>query len=412
MAKKLTYQEFIKKLKHSDKYDYSLLTEEWFIKNYKNTKTQIPIICKKCNNKYYPSFNDHNMTKGGCALGCWGNRSSRLTFNEFKERIKDYLKENNYNLIIDEQWWQKNYKSKKKTKVKILDKNVSKDSSQIFIMSVEQILAGYKNPNTKSERFKMSFRDFLARVKKRAKNKFKNYYLLINEQWWQKNYENINTKIPLKCKKHKKIVYQTVTSFFNPNYEACKKCGYLKIKRTYKSYKDEISKIFPDYKFENLTEEEFQYRYTNNHKTRIKVYCQEHGWFERPLFVLQNGLGCPKCSKKSKGEEAIQNFLEKNKIDYIREWKLPETQTRLDFYLPKYNIAIEYDGIQHFKPIDFAGKGQKWARERFREDKQRDFLKNKLCHIYKINLIRIPYWNFKNLKNYILKIFKREKIKI
>lgn len=26
-----------------------------------------------------------------------------------------------------------------------------------------------------------------------------------------------------------------------------------------------------------------------------------------------------------------------------------------DFYLPDYNICIEYDGIQHFKPIEKWG---------------------------------------------------------
>ena len=400
MPKKLTYEEFLKKLKHPDKYDYSMLTREWFEKNYKNTKTKIPVICKKCNNIYYPSFNDHNMTKGGCNKGCWGNRASRLTFNEFKKRIKNYLKNNKYELLINEKWWQENYKSKKKTKVKIFDKNIN----EFFEMSVEQVLAGHKNPKTKNERLKLSFDEFLAR----AKSKFKKYYILFNEKWWQENYKNLETKIPVKCKKHKEIYFQSVASFLNSDYEACKKCGYLKIKRTYKSYINEISKIFPEYKFENLTEEEFQKRYIDNHKTRIKVLCPIHGWFERPLFVLQNGLGCPKCSKKSKGEEKIQNFLEKNKIKYIKEWKIPNTQVRVDFFIPLCKIAIEYDGIQHFKPIDFAGKGQEWARKSFIESKQRDFLKNKLCHIYKINLIRIPYWEYNNLENYLIKIFKRE----
>ena len=32
-----------------------------------------------------------------------------------------------------------------------------------------------------------------------------------------------------------------------------------------------------------------------------------------------------------------------------------KNKLRFDFYLPKYNVLIEYDGMQHFKPIIFFG---------------------------------------------------------
>ena len=40
-------------------------------------------------------------------------------------------------------------------------------------------------------------------------------------------------------------------------------------------------------------------------------------------------------------------------------------QQSLDFYLIDYNIAVECQGEQHFKPIDFAGKGEKWMNQLF-----------------------------------------------
>ncbi|WP_297503718.1 hypothetical protein, partial [Thermococcus sp.] len=71
--------------------------------------------------------------------------------------------------------------------------------------------------------------------------------------------------------------------------------------------------------------------------------------------------------------------------------------------IPYHNLAFEYDGEYHFKKIP--------KREnQFKKTKQRDFLKNKLCHIYKINLIRIPYWDFNNLKEVLLKLLKRERV--
>jgi very-short-patch-repair endonuclease len=62
----------------------------------------------------------------------------------------------------------------------------------------------------------------------------------------------------------------------------------------------------------------------------------------------------------------------------------------LDFYLPDYNIAIECQGIQHFKPVDFANKGLAWANNEFNKNLKRDKRKNKLC---KENGIQILYFS-------------------
>jgi hypothetical protein len=57
---------------------------------------------------------------------------------------------------------------------------------------------------------------------------------------------------------------------------------------------------------------------------------------------------------KSKGEEAIANILNNLHITFEREKIFNTCKAinnvfyRFDFYLPKYNIIIEYDGRQHF----------------------------------------------------------------
>ena len=43
-----------------------------------------------------------------------------------------------------------------------------------------------------------------------------------------------------------------------------------------------------------------------------------------------------------------------------------------DFYLPQYNLLIEYQGEQHEKPIDFTGKGMKYAKKRFQIQQEHD----------------------------------------
>jgi very-short-patch-repair endonuclease len=57
---------------------------------------------------------------------------------------------------------------------------------------------------------------------------------------------------------------------------------------------------------------------------------------------------------ESYGEQVIDNILSKLKVNYVREKEFSEMVSekgfplRLDFYIPEFNIAIEYDGEQHY----------------------------------------------------------------
>ena len=83
-----------------------------------------------------------------------------------------------------------------------------------------------------------------------------------------------------------------------------------------------------------------------------------------------------------------------------------------DFYLPDYNVCIEYDGIQHFEPVDFGGKGQEWACQQFESLKLRDDIKNAYCAANNIPLCRIKYTqNIKTTLDVFLKNFKENTTK-
>ena len=47
---------------------------------------------------------------------------------------------------------------------------------------------------------------------------------------------------------------------------------------------------------------------------------------------------------------------------------------------------IEYDGKQHFEPIDFFG-----GEDGFRKTQERDKIKNAYCKSHNIPLLRLPY---------------------
>lgn len=84
-----------------------------------------------------------------------------------------------------------------------------------------------------------------------------------------------------------------------------------------------------------------------------------------------------------------ESFGDKYKIisQGIPEWLSPQ---RFDIYFPDLNIAIEYQGEQHFRPVDFGGKGKKTAKKQFIENQRRDEEKrqksiNNNCHLIYVN---------------------------
>ena len=60
----------------------------------------------------------------------------------------------------------------------------------------------------------------------------------------------------------------------------------------------------------------------------------------------------------------MASFLQMNEIIYIEQKKFKDWlgAQSLDFYLPEYNIAIECQGLQHYKPVDFAGKRKRMGK--------------------------------------------------
>lgn len=71
----------------------------------------------------------------------------------------------------------------------------------------------------------------------------------------------------------------------------------------------------------------------------------------------------------------------------------------LIFFIPERNLVIEYDGEQHFAPVDFANKGLLWAKGIFQQTVRHDNIKNNYCLTNGINLLRIPYFDFDNIED-------------
>lgn len=92
----------------------------------------------------------------------------------------------------------------------------------------------------------------------------------------------------------------------------------------------------------------------------------------------------------SGGEERISSYLhehciefEKEKTFYGCEYK---RDLRFDFFIPSINTVIEYQGVQHYEPVEFFG-----GKEDFAIRQIRDRIKLDYCKTHCINYTTISY---------------------
>lgn len=108
--------------------------------------------------------------------------------------------------------------------------------------------------------------------------------------------------------------------------------------------------------------------------------------------------------KESKGEAIIKQTLMNLCVEFEREKKFDGCRNvkllPFDFYLPQWNIAIEFDGEHHFRFKGFWNGG----RTTLEVTQKNDRIKNNYCKKNKIKLIRFPF----NMVNKIEKIIQQE----
>lgn len=118
----------------------------------------------------------------------------------------------------------------------------------------------------------------------------------------------------------------------------------------------------------------------------------------------QQSCGC----LKSKGEEKIKSLLREMGVDFLSEYSFPalkkEKPLRFDIYIPSFNVLIEYQGEQHYRPVDFFG-----GETQFLKQKQNDLMKKEFCISNNFKLVIIPYTDFVLLnKEYLWSKIKGE----
>lgn len=333
------------------------------IGNYNPNKVTIKHIT--CGRTY--TVDPYAVTKGSKCLHCSLKRTKPYTLEEFQK----YINKTHPNIFTIIQYDEKTGK----TTIKHNACNETFNTNyKTFTKSKECPIC---NPHLKTSVDTDLF-------KKQIKHLTDNTFTILSE------YKTSNTPIKIRhdiCNH----IFETKPHLLK-RYKSCPKCrGAYKyneksfIERLYDTVGDEY-KLKSDYKKESA-------KVTLEHTICGNLY------HITPTSFFIGGYRCPSC-KMSSGEQKIHKILSENNIKFYSQYKIKDSQHILyvDFYLPDYNLFIEYDGIQHTKPVKFFG-----GIEEFKKIKNRDTRKNNYASNHNIQMLRIPYTEHHNIENIIRK---------
>jgi len=213
-----------------------------------------------------------------------------------------------------------------------------------------------------------------------------------------------NKKVWIKCQeKDYHGSYEITCNSFIGNYSRCPYCAGKKVHPL-----DSLGTIF--FKVLSIWSDKntkTSYEYMPMSKEHVWWKCPDgkHEDYERRIGDSNRcDFRCPECDY-SHGENNISEVLMFYKVYYIPQKEfdglvgLGNGLLSYDFYIPKYNLLIEYQGEQHEKYIPGFHKSKKDFEKQLEHDKRkREYAKEK-----NIELLEIWYWDFDNIEEILEK---------
>lgn len=193
-------------------------------------------------------------------------------------------------------------------------------------------------------------------------------------------------------------VYKTTFDSFKKNtiHKPCMKLAHNWIRMSDEEFKQTVSELYSD--IVCISEYEGMYN-----KVRLKCNICGEEWECAASKVINIGVRCPNCQKLA-GEEAVGNILKSMNIAFEREKEFEGCKNirnlKFDYYLPEYNICIEYNGEQHYKDGTLFNDDEKNTLE---YSKKRDNIKREFCENNGIKLLEIRFNEFRYIKRILKK---------
>lgn len=196
--------------------------------------------------------------------------------------------------------------------------------------------------------------------------------------------------------------WTTLPKVLMTNGAGCPICGRKKANanesKPHEQFVKELQEINPDIEVIGI--------YAGTHR-KVKCRCKVDGtvWDAYPANLLNRSAGCPTCNI-SNGEREMVFILKKLKINYVQQYSIEDCvykrKLKFDAFDIDNNIAFEYNGEQHYRPVDFAHNGEEWANNQFELTKNRDRAKMEYCNNNNIPMVIIPYWERSNMESFIV----------
>ena len=149
--------------------------------------------------------------------------------------------------------------------------------------------------------------------------------------------------------------------------------------------------------------------YTNCIDRCLKIKCKCGKYFRTSYanYHKANVRKCRSCTASaSSGEIGVKSALEELGVQYETEKRFSDCRDikplPFDFYVPNYNLIIEFDGQNHFYEV-YPTHEKTVAHDK---------IKNEYCKKNNINILRIPYWDGNNTKEIISNKIKELNLKI
>jgi len=193
-------------------------------------------------------------------------------------------------------------------------------------------------------------------------------------------YVDSHTKVCIVCPIHGKFKIQP---YHLLNGHGCRKCGQ---ESTHNKQRKSLEQFIKEAR--TIHGDKYDYSKVEYHgrDKKVCIICPIHGEFKQTPHAHLNGQGCPIC-KSSVLEREMNKFLKTEGIIFEQEKRFDWLgKQSLDFFLPKYNTAIECQGIQHFEVVKYFG-----GERAFKYRKENDIKKYNLC---KKNGVKLLYYSF------------------
>lgn len=374
IGKQRTHEEFVDLLSEKNK-------NIEVISRYTKAREKILVRCKICKNEWNVTP-DSLLSGSGCPK-CYYNKLSKIKTKTHEEFFNE-MKNINPNIEVIGKY------INARTKIKVM----CKKDKHMWESTPDNLLNGCGCPKCAGKT--ITTKIFVEEMKNINKN-----IDIIGE------YITNSTKIKCFCKEHKRFFFSTPNRLKRK--QGCKDCKRDKIRKALSlndyEFKERLGILFP---FLDIISD-----YKNSH-SKVLVKCKNCGneFTIIPNNAFTRGVKCS-CQNNNYlplGELKIFNFLYDNNINFNFQKKfdllcgINGGLLSYDFYLPDYNILIEYQGEQHQHPIDYFG-----GEEKFEIQQEHDKIKYEYAKNHNISLIEIWYWDFKNIDNILEDLLIRYK---